>query len=106
MTFSCVSEAIENGVSIAFTGELDAATADQSRAAIESVELEAGQRLVLDISGLEFMDSTGLRLLIQAQNDARAGDYELVVVTGDSPAARVIELTNADAHIDVVKSLG
>jgi hypothetical protein len=46
-----------------------------------------------------------LRLLITAQRNAAENDYSLTVVTGDSPAKRVLELTRMDEHIDVVASL-
>ena len=51
------------------------------------------------------MDSTGLRVLIAANRDAAAGDYSLVIVTGESPAKRVLELTRMDEHMQVVPSI-
>ncbi len=86
-------------------GELDIATVDVLERALDGLELERDARLVIDLSALDFMDSTGLRLLIRSHQDAAAGGWELVVVTGDSPAARVLELTRVDEQLNVLQSL-
>ena len=51
------------------------------------------------------MDSTGLRVLIGANGAATEGGYELLIVTGESPAKRVLELTRMDEHMQVVPAL-
>lgn len=88
------------------TGELDIATADKLSAALETLDVAPGERVAVDLRGVGFMDSTGLRILIAANRVAGEGGYDLVVVTGDSPARRVFELTRMDEHIQVVDSLG
>lgn len=87
------------------SGELDIATADRLTAELEAVETAADARRVIDLSGLTFMDSTGLRVLIAANRSAAEGGYELVIVTGESPARRVLELTRMDEHMRVVATL-
>ncbi|MFT4048485.1 MAG: STAS domain-containing protein [Solirubrobacterales bacterium] len=86
-------------------GELDIATADQLTAELDALESAAGSRRVIDLSAVSFMDSTGLRVLIAANRAAEGGEYELIVVTGDSPARRVLELTRMDEHMSVVDAL-
>ena len=90
---------------VSLSGELDIATADQLTEAMAGVQPAAGSRLIIDLSAVSFMDSTGLRVLIAANRDAAAGDYSLVVVTGESPAKRVLELTRMDEHMQVVASI-
>jgi anti-anti-sigma factor len=51
------------------------------------------------------MDSTGLRILIAANRRAGESGYELIIVTGESPAKRVLELTRMDEHMHVVPKL-
>ncbi|MGH2959247.1 MAG: STAS domain-containing protein, partial [Solirubrobacterales bacterium] len=87
-----------SGHEVSLSGELDIATADQLTDALAALTPGSGQRLVIDLTAVSFMDSTGLRVLIAANRDASAGDYELVIVTGDSPAKRVLELTRMDEH--------
>lgn len=86
-------------------GELDIATADQLTDALTQVAPAQGDRLVIDLTEVGFMDSTGLRVLIASNRSAGEGDYELVIVTGESPAKRVLELTRMDEHMRVVGSL-
>jgi anti-anti-sigma factor len=90
---------------VILSGELDIATADQLTDALEGAQPVPGTRVVIDLSAVSFMDSTGLRVLIAANRNAAAGDYSLVIVTGDSPAKRVLELTRMDEHMQVVASL-
>lgn len=90
---------------VALSGELDIATADQLTSALEGVTPARGERVVIDLTDVAFMDSTGLRVLIAANGAASEGGYELLIVTGDSPAKRVLELTRMDEHMQVVSSI-
>jgi anti-sigma B factor antagonist len=59
-------------------GELDIATAgDLERAVLRP--REPGDQVVLDLAGLRFMDSTGLRVLMRARSEAKAGRWDLYV---------------------------
>lgn len=96
----------EAGITVvSLSGELDIATADRLTKALDGLTVENGGRLAVDLSSVPFMDSTGLRLLISANRAANEGGYEFAVITGDSPAKRVFELTKMDNHINVVGSL-
>lgn len=57
-------------------GELDIATAGQLERAVLRPR-EPGERVVLDLGGLRFMDSTGLRVLMRARSEAKAGRWDL-----------------------------
>ncbi|MEE1816653.1 STAS domain-containing protein [Streptomyces sp. NPDC004288] len=86
-------------------GELDHHTAEILRTPLDAA-LDAGTaRLVVDCSGLEFCDSTGLNVLLGARlrADAAGGGVHLV---GMRPAvARVFHITGADAVFTVHASL-
>lgn len=90
---------------VSLSGELDIATADRLTKALDGLSIARGARMVVDLSSVEFMDSTGLRLLISANRVAGERGYEFAVVVGDSPAKRVFELTKMDDHIKVVDRL-
>lgn len=90
---------------VALSGELDIATADQLTAALDDLAPASGERVIIDLTAVSFMDSTGLRILIAANGDATDGSYELFIVTGESPAKRVLELTRMDEHMQVVTSI-
>lgn len=62
------------------TGRLDAASAPQFRQAIESLFDQGRYRIVLDLAGLEYIASPGLRVLIEARKRAR--DWKLTDLEG------------------------
>ena len=90
---------------ISLSGELDIATADRLTKALDGISIGPAGLLVVDLSSIQFMDSTGLRLLITANRKASESGYKFAVVTGDSPAKRVFELTKMNDHINVVDRL-
>ena len=57
-------------------GELDIATAGQLERAVLRPR-EPGDKVVLDLARLRFMDSTGLRVLMRARSEAKAGRWDL-----------------------------
>ena len=70
------------------TGELDLATAEPTFAAIAAARPD-GDRLILDLSGVEFMDSTALGQLVGFSPDE---EIRLVAPGGGAPR-RVLEIT-------------
>ena len=57
------------------------------------LEAEELDRLTLDLSGLRFVDSTGLGVIIDLDQRARRGDFELEIVPGPRSVQRVFEVT-------------
>lgn len=103
--FDVTVDSTDEATVVSVSGELDIATAERLTKALAGVETQPNGRLVVDLSGVDFMDSTGLRLLIGANRRAGEGGYDFAVVTGGSPAKRVFELTKMDEHITVVDRL-
>jgi len=87
---------------IELRGELDLSTADKVERELDRVEAQGPELLVLDLSGLTFLDSTGLRLIVGADQRARAGDRRLVVVKGPAAVHRVFSITKLDERLDMV----
>ena len=81
---------------IALFGELDLATADEVERELRRVEGSDARSIVLDLSGLTFMDSTGVRLLVNANTRARTDDCRLTLVRGPAAVQRVMELSGVD----------
>ena len=75
-------------------GELDAATIEMLRAALDGIESAA--RLVLDMRGLSFIDSTGLHLLVELHGRAQRDGFQLTLVAPAPPADRAIRLCGLD----------
>ena len=72
-------------------GELDIATVQTLHAVLDGVEI-AG-RLVLDLRGLSFIDSTGLHLLGALNRRAQRDGFQLTLIAPAAPADRAIQVT-------------
>lgn len=90
---------------LALEGELDVASATDAYKRMLHLDLRRGGLLVLDLSGLTFMDSTGIRVILQAEQYARMHDAELVVVRPSDAVMRVLELVGLDEQLELVESL-
>lgn len=94
----------EDEVRVAARGDLDLLTADRLERALEAAERRVGaRRLVLDYSGLDFTDSTGLQVLLDADIRAEQAGRELVVRVGDGEARRVLELADVLTRLRVAE---
>lgn len=83
-------------------GEIDLATAPRLTAAIGLATASArGGTVAVDMSGVELIDSTGLRTLL----DAARQDENLVVLRPSREVRRILELTLLAATIPVVEDL-
>jgi anti-anti-sigma factor len=80
-------------------GELDLATAPLVERELEHL-LGAGFRhVVLELTQLTFIDSTGLRLLIAARRSARERQALLEIVPGSHDVQRIFELTGTESML-------
>ena len=78
-------------------GELDLASCRLLEHEIRMAESEGDQRLLVDLSGLEFMDSNGLHILISAQQRAVQNGQRLALLRGPRPVHRLFEITDTAA---------
>lgn len=83
-------------------GELDIATAARVETELRALEDAGVTAITLDLRGLSFMDSTGLRILVAADTRAREGGWRLTVVRGPAAVQRVLEMTGLDQHLTLV----
>ena len=90
---SITAEPEAEGVRVVFTGELDIAGAQDAEEAVRQAESDGASALTLDLRGLTFMDSTGLRLLVAADRRAQEAGRTLRIVRGPDAIQRVLELT-------------
>ncbi len=87
---------------IAPIGDLDLSSAAALDAEVRAAEATDVDQIVIDLSGVTFMDSTGLRLLVQADARSRADSNRLRLVRGSRRVQRVFELTNTEAMLPFV----
>ena len=97
-------ELLANGGVITLSGELDAFDAPELRRAFETV-LESEPRLVvLDLTGVTFLDSTVLGAIVGLLRRVREAGGELRTVLPETTARRIFEITNLVAALDVSPS--
>jgi anti-anti-sigma factor len=86
---------LDGTVTLTLRGELDLASARQLEDSLAAVEDRSLSVLVIDLGELAFIDSSGLRVLLQADARAREEGYEFLLVPGQEPVQRVFEMTGA-----------
>ena len=87
---------------VELTGDLDVAAVAAVHVQMLACDLPVGGQLVLDLRRLSFMDSTGIRLILQAREHARMHGAGFVVVRGPENVMRVLELVGLDEQVEIV----
>lgn len=85
-------------------GELDLATADRLWLELEPL-LQPRTVVVLDGSGITFLDSSGLRVLLQAGKRAAADGAAFRLVAPQPAVQRVLEIAGTGGHLDTRQSV-
>jgi anti-anti-sigma factor len=96
------TQQLEGQIRIALTGELDIASAPQFEEGLAKAEGDTPGVLVLDLRGVEFIDSTGLRAVIGADERARSAGRRFVILRGTAAVERVFSVTQLDQRLDIV----
>lgn len=86
-------------------GELDVASAPALREQLIELVSEGAHLLVLDLEGLDFLDSTGLGAIISALKRARTNGGDLRLVCTQSRIRRLFEITALDKAFPLFPSL-
>jgi anti-anti-sigma factor len=89
------------GVHLVVRGDVDMTTGERLETEVLRAESVAPGVLTLDLRGVEFFDSTGLQILLDADVRATEDDRRLVVVPGDGEAARVLALAEVADRLNV-----
>jgi anti-anti-sigma factor len=94
--FSCQTTVAHGRAVVAVRGELDMSTAAELSRSLAPVLDQHPQAVTMDLAGLEFIDSTGLTLLVRTAK--RLQEHEAVLrLASPSPAVRrVLELVGLD----------
>ena|SRR5436190_1947872 len=91
-----------DGVHLILSGELDIASAPVIEDALRDAEEQGPPLIIIDLRGLQFMDSTGLRTILGADARAREADRRFVVVQGDENIQRVFQVTRLYDRVEIV----
>jgi len=81
---------------ISLSGDLDAHTAPRLDEAVNDLVRAGKQRIVLEMSEVGFVDSSGLRSMIRARNEG--GDRDVVIQSPSNATMRLLEITGMTDH--------
>ncbi len=92
---------------IALSGELDLSGAPALDQEIETLAARADvERVVIDLRELEFLDSSGLRVVARAERRLSAAGRPLVLVRGSETVQRVFEITGMLERLTFIDAPG
>ena len=89
-------------VHLALVGELDLSTVAKVQEELRRIEVSSPATLVVDLSKLSFLDSTGLRCIVTADERARQEGRRIVIVRGPDAVQRVFAITRLDDRLEMV----
>jgi anti-sigma B factor antagonist len=84
---------------LALAGEIDAYTAPALAEAIGQCDQS---HVLIDMAKVEFVDSSGLRVLIEAHQEAQAAERRIQLTNPSSAVSRLLEISGIDDYLNVV----
>ena len=88
-----VASVEEKAARVAVSGELDMNSSPRLIATIRDLAVPPRRAIELDCGGVTFLDSTGVRALIVARNEASSKGVDVVLTHPSTPVMRVIDMT-------------
>jgi anti-anti-sigma factor len=82
-------------------GDLDLRSAEQVDERLQALR-SAGEPVLLDLDELDFMDSSGLRLVLNAAEASDAGDWRFSLTSGPDQVQRLFESTYVTNRLPIV----
>jgi anti-sigma B factor antagonist len=90
---------------LALSGEVDVTNSNQLRDLLDAEVAKLPRHLIIDLSGLRFMDSSGLHAILRANRALGHQGGVLSLLAPQEPVARMLRLTASDRLIPVYTSL-
>ena len=90
---------------IVVDGELDAYTAPKLKERLADLIEDGTHQLIVDLEGVEFLDSTGLGALLSALKRARAHDGSVDIICTQIRILRIFKITSLDRVFDIYDSV-
>lgn len=87
------------------TGEIDLASVDYLQSALDAAFAKVDPQVVIDLSAVSFLDSTGLRALIGAHRRGEDEGAKVALVVNGGPVERLLEITGVDASLNIHPTL-
>jgi anti-sigma B factor antagonist len=93
--FQVADAGVRDAPGVAVHGEVDINTVPALEAAIDAAVRDSVGAFVIDLSGVQFIDSSGLHVLMRARDKLGREDRALAVVCPFGPVRRVFELSGS-----------
>jgi anti-sigma B factor antagonist len=92
------------GATVTIAGDIDMTTIARLEHARERALADSPSRVVFDLSAVRFIDSSGLKFLLETDRLSRSGGWQLALVRPAETAMRVFVVTGTDKHLPFVGS--
>ncbi|HWY90513.1 MAG TPA: STAS domain-containing protein [Solirubrobacteraceae bacterium] len=101
--FEIHTELTGDAAKLTLTGELDMATAPRLEEAVAGVLAKGARDVIVDLSGLAFVDSSGLRLFITLNDRAASEAWTLGLIRPQARLLSVFEITGAEQNLPFIE---
>jgi len=91
-------------VVLSLHGELDLASAPLLQQEIENAGADTTAMIVLDLKELEFIDSTGLRIVLAGHERSQERGQEFALTRGSEQVQRLLTITGVGEHLRIIAS--
>lgn len=98
--FAIARTAAGDSVTLVLTGELDIAGIDRLTSAAGAVA--TGGSLMLDLAGLTFVDSSGLRIFMNLDRRSRREGWTLAIANANGQVLRLLKLCGFDERLRLI----
>ena len=95
----------DDGIHVELTGELDISSASGVESRLIEVEQREPDRVILDLRRVNFIDSTGLSMIINADGRAKKAGRRLTIVSGDGVPRRILRTVGLEDKLEVLTDL-
>ncbi len=102
-TVTIKSEELPDGVLLAPSGEIDLARSPSMRAQVAEAMKRSPKRLVIDLSGVPYMDSSGVATLVEALQSTRKAGAKLLLCALTPRVRSILEISRLDTVFTIVQ---
>ena len=102
MDLSLITTEADGHTVLAVSGDIDLSTVPNLRARLIEIVSSGTTSFVIDLSSVQFIDSTGLGVLVGAQRRLRAVDGQLTLIVPDGQMRSLFHVTGLDRVLTIV----
>jgi anti-sigma B factor antagonist len=105
MELSLVTRAVVDHVVLEVGGEVDVYTAPRLRERLIELVADGARKVIVDLGGVDFLDSTGLGVLVGALKRLRAVGGSFALVCDKEPLLKIFRITALDQVFPIYPSV-